>query len=64
MSRAGAAPYNGVAGDGEPGGGARAGRPAGVRPIPLGRGGVEMGIVVVRSPKCLRGLLRRIFGMK
>ena len=23
-----------------------------------------MGIVVVRSPKCLRGLLRRIFGLK
>ena len=27
-------------------------------------GGVDMGIVVVRSPKCLRGLLRRIFGLK
>ncbi len=23
-----------------------------------------MGIVVVRSPKCLRGLLRRLFGLK
>ena len=23
-----------------------------------------MGIVVVRSPKCLRGLLRRLFGVK
>ena len=23
-----------------------------------------MGIVVVRSPKCLRGLLRRIFGVR
>ena len=27
-----------------------------------GRG--SMGIVVVRSPKCLRGLLRRLFGVK
>ena len=27
-----------------------------------GRG--HMGIVVVRSPKCLRGLLRRLFGVK
>ena len=24
----------------------------------------DMGIVVVRSPKCLRGLLRRLFGLK
>ena len=23
-----------------------------------------MGIVVVRSPKCLKGLLRRLFGLK
>ena len=23
-----------------------------------------MGIVVVRSPKCLRGLLRRLFGLR
>ena len=23
-----------------------------------------MGIVVIRSPRCLRGLLRRIFGLK
>ena len=29
-----------------------------------GRGGGFMGIVVVRSPKCLRGLLRRLFGIK
>ena len=29
-----------------------------------GRGGVFMGIVVVRSPRCLRGLLRRIFKVK
>ena len=27
-------------------------------------GGVVMGIVVVRSPKCLKGLLRRLFGLK
>lgn len=31
---------------------------------PTGRGGVFMGIVVVRSPRCLRGLLRRIFKVK
>ena len=30
----------------------------------IGRGGVFMGIVVIRSPRCLRGLLRRIFGLK
>ena len=24
----------------------------------------SMGIVVVRSPKCLRGLLRRMFGIQ
>ena len=29
-----------------------------------GRGGVFMGIVVVRSPRCLRGLLRRIFKVR
>ena len=29
-----------------------------------GRGGGFMGIVVVRSPRCLRGLLRRLFGIK
>ena len=29
-----------------------------------GEAHVHMGIVVVRSPKCLRGLLRRIFGLK
>ena len=28
------------------------------------REGRGMGIVVVRSPKCLRGLLRRLFGLK
>lgn len=30
----------------------------------LGGEGRRMGIVVVRSPKCLRGLLRRLFGLK
>lgn len=28
------------------------------------RGGVFMGIVVVSSPKCLRRLLRKVFGLK
>lgn len=41
-------PYNGLAGNGSL----------------SRRGGVFMGIVVVRSPKCLRRLLRRLFGLK
>ena len=28
------------------------------------KGGNEMQVVVIKSPKCLRGILRKLFGIK
>lgn len=28
------------------------------------KGGVKMQVIVIRSPKCLRGILRRLFGIQ